>query len=611
MAASYPFDSTFFPYWETLPIIVQTRLREAPTLRLWDPDGLLAFRYSTCDHRIQMVVELIHELALKIDSGRDHSIAATYLANYFGHSVGLYLRANGDLNSRDFYVADERHQVHRLVSNAEALQTVCGTMNFLIETIDNQLLHGKSPSTHRLEIERLKDNLKKPEMVKQRPQLQEQIRCAHQFLAIRSMFTSNSNKLSIAREYISKVTADCLKRGDYLQLSSDRNWFSMPNGYDLNLLSLKTRRRCLDHHILGLSNAVFTIPVDSTSPIKLSKKDHHSFFGPIPALIHQLAAENTNRAKSILVSLYLQLLGHNKHKYLIFFIGGGNNGKSLLLSLLRESMGQLCSPLHKSVLFGGTKDSASHSGFDVQLDFIRSGLMDDLGPRDQFNEQAVKTIVSPDVELVMREAGHTRRGAAKARYQIQCSLLLCCNYGSMPKIKMDQALLNRFRIIPFEATFGGKADSDKKSYPSFPGLLDKLKKPKNLSCFLNYVVMAGHYYYHQNIRIQGEPLINEPNLWDQFPTLESPASSLSLISSFELWWQSHVVCQPGESIPIAVLASAYYKSSPVSVAEVKKFGQLLQTYYPEVVKQKKKQLMATVDGVRTKRMTLLDHQLLG
>ena len=103
------------------------------------------------------------------------------------------------------------------------------------------------------------------------------------------------------------------------------------------------------------------LPKD-VDPSKLTDSDRRRLFGNIPTLISRLAAENSARAQAILVSLYLQLLGHNKHKYLIIYIGEGHNGKSLLLTLLREVLGELCSPLHKSILFV-TKETASHSAF--------------------------------------------------------------------------------------------------------------------------------------------------------------------------------------------------------------------------------------------------------
>src|SRR3989338_3249685 len=257
--------------------------------------------------------------------------------------------------------------------------------------------------------------------------------------------------------------------------------------------------------------------------------------------------------------------------------------------------------------------------------------MDDLGPKDEFNEQAVKTIVSPDVELVMREAGHTRRGAAKARYRVGCCVVLCCNKGSMPKIRVDNAIVNRFRILPFvgiflpqEPTAEQKA-SGKAYYRAQPNLLDELKKPAELSKFFNYILMAGRYYYHRNIKLFGEPLVNEPQVQAELlasvgsssegpsssAPSEGPSSSMPSVSrTFEDWWESQVQYRPGESVPIVALAASYSEFSGRQFHdEAKEFGQLLQTYYPLIVRDKKKQLMTTVTGVRAKLMTIIDYQL--
>lgn len=613
-----------YPDWPTLPSFIQQNLSSAPQCQLWDEHGLAAFRYGSPQHRKYLIQLTLQELVNKIDSNRDHSVAAHYLANYFAHSVTLYVRRKGDLNTRDFYVADELHQVHRLVSTTDAQQTICDSMHYLIEILDAELLVGGSPHSQRREIDRLKKEIKNTPKAEH---LHDDLHRATQILTLRSMFTSNTNKQSIAREFMNKMNADCQRRGRYAIINQDTQWLPMSNGFDLNLTTLKLRKRWLDHHIIGLANAIFTVPAEELHT-SFSETTRRRLFGPIPTLLLQLAAGNPQRAQDITVSLYLQLLGHNKHKYLIFYMGQGHNGKSLLITLLREALGELSAPLHKSILFGG-KETSSHSGFQIQLDSIRSGFMDDLGTRDVFNEQAVKMIVSPDVEMVMREAGHTRRGAAKARFRIGCSLVLACNYGAMPQIQMDQALVNRFRMIPFDATFvhADSVEGKPGYYKAEPGLLDKLKQPHHLSHFINYIVLAGRHYYDRNIRQHGEPLINERQMQEDLEKmlipigeeqLRSPSSSLvsfpspsrSSSSTFQHWWDTHVMYRPGEHVPIATLASAYMSTTNTRFRDpTKEFGQLLQTHYPHILRDKKKQIMTSVDGVRAKRMVLFDYQL--
>ena len=621
-----------YPDFANLPPAIQSVLRDNPTARLWEtPAGFYAFRYGNPAHRVHLVLQALREILHKIDSSRDHSVVAHYLANYFGHSVRLYLRREGDLNTRDYYIADEKSQVHRLGASSDPLQTVCDSMNYIIEVLDTHLLHEGSPSGQRREIDRLKQELRKANTPEKIFQLKAQLQMAHSILNLRAMLTSSGNKQSIAKEYLSKITADCQRRGIFEVLDQDSNWLPMKNGYDLNLTTLQTRKRCLDHHITGLASAVFTIPPELTQPEKLTAEDRRRFFGVIPGLINKLAAEIPQRAQAILITLFLQLLGKNRHKYLIIYQGEGNNGKSLLLTLLREALGELCAPLHKSILFGSVKDSSGHSNFQIQLDSIRCGFIDDLGIRDTFNEQAVKILVSEDVELVMRECGNTRRGASKARFRIACGLLLNCN--ALPQIKMDRSLINRFRILPFEAMFTSgeliKREDGKPCYKAEPGLLDELKQPHHLSHFINYVVMAGRYYYQRHIASQGEPLVNEPQVQEELeralPATEGPSSSssssslLSLYTSpsppppstlFQDWWESHMLYRPGESIPIAVLAAAYAQDTKTQFRDPgKDFGQLLQTHFPHIARDKKKQLMTTVEGVRAKRMVLVDYEL--
>ena len=150
-------------------------------------------------------------------------------------------------------------------------------------------------------------------------------------------------------------------------------------------------------------------------------------------------------------------------------------------------------------------------------------------------------------------------------------------------------------------------------------MLDELKQPHHLSHFINYVWMAGRYYYQRQIVSQGEPLVNEPEVQAELLQSLGPSSSSSSLvpycpspssSVFQDWWKSHVIYRPGEIVPIVVLAEAYARDMGLNLRDPSKdFGQLLQTAYPHIVLDKKKQLMTTVEGIRAKRMVLVDYAL--
>ena len=130
--------------------------------------------------------------------------------------------------------------------------------------------------------------------------------------------------------------------------------------------------------------------------------------------------------------------------------------------------------------------------------------------------------------------------------------------------------------------------------------------------------MAGRYYYQRHISTQGEPLVNEPHVQEELeralPATEGLSSSFPSLppssTVFQDWWESRVLYRPGESTPIAVFAAAYARDTQIDLRDPgKDFGQLLQTFYPHIVRDKKKQLMATVEGIRAKRMVLVDYGL--
>src|SRR3989338_6031294 len=267
----------------------------------------------------------------------------------------------------------------------------------------------------------------------------------------------------------------------------------------------------------------------------------------------------------MIISLYLQLLGHNRDKYLIFWVGGGHNGKSLVLALLRRVLGPLAASLDKSILFRTKGKSKTCAGYDMQLVGIRSGTIDELSRQDELDDQAVKRIVSADVKVAMKEAYNHKKGAAKASFNISCSILMCYNDGSLPKFHRDAAMLNRIRIIRFPALFVNRQlteeeEADDLVYRADIDLPVKLQDQRVQEQFLNFIITYGRFYYHRAKAARSEPL--PPNeeakklqLGPDDPICVNPKPDP--IETIQEWFARRTLAQPGSHVSIDKLAALY------------------------------------------------------
>jgi P4 family phage/plasmid primase-like protien len=144
-------------------------------------------------------------------------------------------------------------------------------------------------------------------------------------------------------------------------------------------------------------------------------------------------------------------VGNNAHKYVMFWSGEGNNGKSVTEALFEKMLGDYAIKLPTSLLVGKRTQSSMACPELVRAgNGVRWALLQEPDQSDVLNVGILKELSGNDTFYA--------RGLFKEGSEIKpmFKLILVCN--EPPKIPYsDKATWNRIRVIPFESTFTNTA----------------------------------------------------------------------------------------------------------------------------------------------------------
>jgi hypothetical protein len=599
-----------FDNWDEIPSKISSILAANADAPLHGPHGLLVYQFASQAKRDALIKQVFDEIMEKIGNARDFSTIAELLHHYLAAKVRLYVRFPKDIHSRDWYVAQEDTQTHAIVTPQEAKGLLCRHLFELLEKIDEHLfLNGDVSSTHK-RVDLIKELLKDQDC-EDADDLKSELRYHQKGLGFRAVISGVSGKAAIIAAYMQRCDGE-LYAGQAPVIQGNTEWLPCPE-LDVHLVTGCTRKRWLCYNISGTTKANFTVPADLVAkPVnQWTSTERQTHFGPMTRFLSQLSGQNNTLVRRMLISLYMQLLGHNHDKYLHLWTGDGNNGKSLLLNLLCRTMGDLAQPLSKDVLFNSGKSKAAHSGVNLQLIDIRSGVIDEVSRRDTLNEQAVKHYVSADVTVAMRAPGERKKQAVKSLYRISCALLVAYNRKSFPKFRQEIALMNRLRFVIFPVQFVHRElTQEEKDSGLFSRantrLSEILKQTRVQEQFLNMIIMYGGLYYRENKDQYGEPLPPTDDKIEDGPPSQSSGSQ-SPASRIKTWFLRRTKAQPGAQIPVCELATLYCEETGQQLENpVQHFGQYLKSAFPGI---RKSQRVVEIDNIKATRMVIHDYVL--
>jgi len=139
-----------------------------------------------------------------------------------------------------------------------------------------------------------------------------------------------------------------------------------------------------------------------------------------------------------------QLTGEIKDRSLHILFGSGRNGKTSVINIIRNILLNFCVSLSEDINIKKSSKGASPELMDLL--FSRCGSLPESDKKEELNSKRIKSITGDDEINARHLFGHN------VKFKTQCKLIWATNFK--PKINVDdQAILDRIKLIPFNAQF--------------------------------------------------------------------------------------------------------------------------------------------------------------
>eukprot|EP00121_Abeoforma_whisleri_P001268 Awhi_evm4s1128 len=189
--------------------------------------------------------------------------------------------------------------------------------------------------------------------------------------------------------------------------------------------------------------------------------------------------------------------------------GTGRNGKSALNGLRQKMMGAFLKDLDQAVVVKRPNSSAgSATSHLIPLCKARLGVVCEVGEDEVMNDTLLKTITGGD-NVPMRDL-FEKSGEEKSR-KIQARIVIQTN--NIPEFRKNQrAVLDRIKVIPFNARFERKQDYKKgmkDTYIADSTVIDSLMNEYLDECFTYFVMKCPDVFKNKTIQ---EPQICKDKL---------------------------------------------------------------------------------------------------
>ena len=196
------------------------------------------------------------------------------------------------------------------------------------------------------------------------------------------------------------------------------------------------------------------------------------------------------------------ITGHTREQIWVIWTGSGSNGKSLLLELVKNLLGQFCVMMPGELLFDMGKTTAGASTPHLQCLIKKRIGFKDEGRADKqnvLNEELIKTVTGSSsiaTKPLYREF---------VEFQPRHLPILLCNRKPDVNIN-DAAMMRRIVVIPFHNKYT-KPDALQDPYdatnPSHrlrdDGLQDKLMTQEGQEQLLAWLVRGAHQWYQTGL----------------------------------------------------------------------------------------------------------------
>jgi P4 family phage/plasmid primase-like protien len=221
------------------------------------------------------------------------------------------------------------------------------------------------------------------------------------------------------------------------------------------------------------------IEYDMNSPEIKSIEKHLMCFFPNPA-----------RRKYMLDTLCQVFVGNLYMKYLFFWVGNGDNGKTAFSRLLEEMLGRdYCVKMPTTLLSSAKMDAGKAAPELCQLRGKRLAFFDEPDASEALSNGTLKILTGRD-SMAPREL--FEKGKDIKTFVPLCQYVFVCNNEPNVKNPDDPALWNRFRVCEFESRFL----PEKEVPPTFEEQLLAKKFPMNPNFTNEIKELAAPFCYY-------------------------------------------------------------------------------------------------------------------
>lgn len=140
------------------------------------------------------------------------------------------------------------------------------------------------------------------------------------------------------------------------------------------------------------------------------------------------------------------LTGEISDRSLHIFWGNGCNGKSSIVNIFKNILGEVFATSLSEDVMVGQKTSRGASPEMMDLLFARCGVMPESDKREKINSKRVKVITGDDDIKARHLYGHL------VQFRTQCKTIWPTNHKPTIDVE-DQAIIDRLKLIPFLARF--------------------------------------------------------------------------------------------------------------------------------------------------------------
>lgn len=158
----------------------------------------------------------------------------------------------------------------------------------------------------------------------------------------------------------------------------------------------------------------------------------------------------------VLRSLALTLWGENPEQKFWFYTGEGSNGKSKLLELMREVLGEYAYVFHSTLLTEKKASSNQASEMMAKSKGTRFAYMSEIEKDTRINDATLKELTGGDVIRA--------RHLYKESFEFKPTYKMVMALNDLPNTAVSESVFRRIRVVPFVSLFAEneKFNSEKK-----------------------------------------------------------------------------------------------------------------------------------------------------